>query len=126
MKGTAASRVKFSPMYVHIMSPVGRGQTNGLNQTYDTAICTLKCNNIAKLSKGAIMNKRNAIKPKYFRQLNDALINHIIENKAGDAKIKVVDGTYIYLPKKFTKYGFHLTAAKRRVIIENAAPPCGR
>lgn len=84
-------------------------QTNGLNQTYDTAICALKCNNIANFSKGAIMNRRDVIKPKYFRQLNDALIDHIMKNQKCDAKIKIVDGSHIHLPKRFTKYGFHLS-----------------
>lgn len=85
-------------------------QTNGGCKTFDDVVAKLKIDKVVNITKGAIMNKRKKLKARYYKNLNDVLVDHIINKlEITNKSHKIVDGTIIYLPKSFTKYGFGLS-----------------
>lgn len=81
--------------------------TNGLGKSFDEVVSDLKLNNKIAITKGAIMNKRKVIRATHIKSLNKRLTDHIFKND--QHKVKIVDGSFLYLPKQFTKYGFQLS-----------------
>lgn len=81
--------------------------TNGLKKSFDDTVSDLRLSHKLQITKGAIMNKRKLIKAKHIQKINDELVSEIFKNKKGLTTI--VDGSYIYPPKSFTKFGFQLS-----------------
>jgi hypothetical protein len=80
---------------------------NGNNDSYTSANIHLVDKNIIDASNNALNKRRIAIDFKYFKQLNDLILDHIYKKSKG--RRIAVDGTYISLPVDLHNEGYTLS-----------------
>lgn len=79
----------------------------GNNKSYDDTNSHLKIKNITNVTKKTLIKEKNKIHFKYFKKLNDSLIDYIYEDSIN--RIIAVDSTYLELYKSLNIEGFNIS-----------------
>src|SRR5579864_2570116 len=72
----------------------------------DTVLTEFHINENINITEPAIIKKRKIFGWESFEKLNRNLIDFIYKNKKNN--IYIVDGSFLYVPKYFQKYGYQL------------------
>jgi len=78
--------------------------------SYDVINAYLTADNILNVSKNAMIKNKNNLELKYLDELNEKMLLRV-SNKTTPRFI-AVDGSYIYLSKKFSEYGYKISSNK--------------